>query len=283
VPDDLYVRWLQLGAFQPVDRLHSNHGERLPWEYDGETRAAATEALRLRGTLVPYTYTAARRAVDTGLPIAGPLYLRWPRREAAYKHPTQFTFGRDLVVAPVTSPGTTAETEVWVPPGAWVERTTGQRLRGPGLVTMTVPLDRIPVLVRAGAVLPAHVPGVGAGTAPRKRIVVTAYPGRAGRGALYDDAGKGFGYESGGFTWTKFTQRRRGDRVLLVVGPANGDFRGALPRRTWDLRVRDVDRPRSVLVDGRRATRWTYDTDTRSARVVLARVPSDRGVTVRLR
>jgi hypothetical protein len=283
VADDLYVRWLQLGAFQPVDRLHSNHGERLPWEYDGETRAAAIEALRLRGTLVPYTYTAARRAVDTGLPIAGPLYLRWPRREAAYEHPTQFTFGRDLVVAPVTSPGTTAETEIWVPPGAWVERTTGQRLRGPGLVTMTVPLDRIPVLVRAGAVLPAHVPGVGAGTAPQERMVLIAYPGRAGRGALYDDAGAGFGYERGRFTWTTFAQRRRGDAVVVTVGPARGDFRGALPRRTWDLLVRDVDRPRSVLVNGRRVTGWTYDTDTRTARVVLARVPSDRGVTVRLR
>lgn len=283
VADDLYVRWLQFGAFQPVDRLHSNHGERLPWEYDGETRAAAIEALRLRGTLVPYTYTAARRAVDTGLPIAGPLYLRWPRREAAYEHPTQFTFGRDLVVAPVTSPGTTAETEVWVPPGAWVERTTGQRLRGPGQITMTVPLNRIPVLVRAGAVLPAHVPGVGAGTAPQERMVLTAYPGRAGRGALYDDAGAGFSYESGRFTWTTFAQRRRGDAVVVSVGPARGDFRGALPRRTWDLLVRDVDRPRSVLVNGRRVTGWTYDTDTRTARVVLARVPSDRGVTVRLR
>jgi hypothetical protein len=124
---------------------------------------------------------------------------------------------------------------------------------------------------------------VAAGTAPRKRIVLTAYPGRVGRGALYDDAGKGFGYESGRFTWTTFTQRRHRDAVVVTVGPARGDFRGALPRRTWDLRVRDVDRPRSVLVNGRRVTGWTYDADTRTARVVLAGVPSERGVTVRLR
>ena len=283
VSDDLYVRWLQFGAFQPLDRLHSNHGERLPWEYEGETRAAAAEALRLRGSLVPYTYTAARRAVDTGLPIAGPLYLRWPRQEAAYEHPTQFTFGRDLVVAPVTEPGTTVETEVWVPPGAWVERTTGQRFRGPGLTTMTVPLDRIPVLVRAGAVLPTHVAGAGAGIAPKKRMVLTAYPGRAGRGTLYDDAGAGFSYERGRFTRTAFKQRRRGDAVVVKVGPARGGFRGALARRTWELHVRDVDRPRSVLVDRRRVKGWSYDSDTRTVRVVLARVRSDRGVTVRLR
>ena len=282
VPDDLYVRWLQLGAFQPVDRLHSNHGKRLPWEYDGATRQAATEALRLRGTLVPYTYTAARRAVDTGLPIDGPLYLRWPRQKAAYQHPTQFTFGRDLVVAPVTSPGTSVETEVWVPPGSWVERTTGERFRGPASVTMTVPLDRIPVLVRAGAVLPTQAPGVGAGTAPHKRMILTAYPGRAGRGALYDDAGTGFGYEHGRFTRTTFTQRRRGDSVVVTVGPARGHFRGVPRRRTWELSVRDIDRPRSVLVDGERVAGWTYDSDTRTARVVLAGVPSDRGATVRV-
>ncbi len=283
VSDDLYVRWLQLGAFQPVDRLHSNHGERLPWEYDGETRDAATEALRLRGALVPYTYTAARRSVDTGLPIAGPLYLRWPRQKAAYEHPSQFTFGRELVVAPVTSPGASVETEVWVPPGAWVERTTGERFRGPTMVTMTVPLDRIPVLVRAGAVLPTHIPGAGAGTTPHRRMVLTAYPGRTGSGALYDDAGTGFGYQHGRFTRTKFTQRRRGDHVVVTVGPARGDFRGAPRRRTWDLLVRDVDRPRSVVVDARRVTQWTYDSESRTARVVLAKVPNERGVTVRLR
>jgi len=147
---------------------------------------------------------------------------------------------------------------------------------------MKVPLDRIPVLVRAGAVVPTYLPGVGAGPAPRKRIVLTAYPGRAG-GALYDDAGAGFGYERGRFTWTTFSQRRHAHSVVVTVGPARGHFNGALPRRTWDLSVRDVDRPRSVLVDGHRVTRWTYDPDTRTVHVILPRVPSDRGVTVRLR
>lgn len=283
VSDDLFVRWLQLGAFQPLDRLHSNHGERLPWEYAGETALAAAEALRLRGTLVPYTYSAAARAVRTGLPIAGPMWLRWPRREAAHDHPTQFTYGRDLVVAPVTTPGSTADVEVWVPPGEWVERVTGERFRGPGLETISVGLDRIPVLVRAGAVLPGHAPGRRAGLAPSRSVVLTAFAGRRGRGEMYDDAGTGFGHERGRSTRTTFVQRRRGDTVTLRIGRARGDFPGALRARTWDVSVRDVDRPRVVSVDGRRTTRWSWDRASRTLRVVLERVPSDAGARLRVR
>lgn len=283
LPDDLYVRWLQLGAFQPLDRLHSNHGKRLPWEYAGETRAAAKKALRLRGTMVPYTYTAARRAVDTGLPIAGPLYLRWPRRKAAYRNPSQFTFGRNLVVAPVTTPGTRARVRLWVPPGSWVEQNTGRRFRGPALKTVTAGLDRIPVLVRAGSVLPSHVQGERAGLAPKKRMVLTAYPGRRGRDELYDDAGAGFAYEGRAFSRTSLTQQRSGGSVRVKVGPARGTFRGALRARTWDLRVLAADRPRVVRVNGSRTRDWTYNAKNRTVRIVLKRVPSGKGATVRLR
>jgi alpha-glucosidase (family GH31 glycosyl hydrolase) len=283
VSDDLYVRWLQLGAFQPLDRLHSNHGSRLPWEYDGATRRAATEALRLRGRLVPYTYTAAREAVDTGLPIAGPLWLRWPRRDAAYRHPAQFTFGRDLVVAPVTTPGTRANVRLWVPPGQWVERSTGRRFRGPRLTDVTVGLDRIPVLVRAGAVLPAHRDGAKAGLAPAGRLVLTAYPGRRGTGRLYDDAGQGLGWSRGKYTRTSFTQRRRDGVVTLRIGRARGDFAQMRRTRTWDVRVLATGRPRAVTVDGMRVRGWTYDRSTRTVRLVLERVPARAGATVRIR
>ena len=98
--DDLYVRWVQEGALSPVLRLHSDHGDRLPWQYGKAADAIASRFLRLRDQLVPYLYTAARRAVDTGLPIAGPLYLSWPGYAGAYRHPSQYTLGRDLVTDP---------------------------------------------------------------------------------------------------------------------------------------------------------------------------------------
>lgn len=251
------------------------------------TCASSTTAVTRRCRSEPSTYTAARRAVDTGLPIAGPLYLRWPRQEAAYEHPTQFTSGRDLVVAPVTepstSPGESVDVELWVPPGQWVERTTGERLRGPRLATVTAALDHVPVLVRAGSVLPGHLPGQRAGVDPSAILVLDAFPGARGRGEVYDDAGSGYGYERGQHTRTSFTQRRSGDTVVVTVGRARGDFRGALRSRTWDLRLHDVDRPRRVSVDGRRTNRWEWDAGTRVLRVVLDRIPSRDGATVRVR
>jgi len=74
LPDDIYARWIAFGAFQPLDRLHSNHGDRLPWEYGAAADNAAASFLRLREALNPYIYTLARRAHDTGLPITGALY-----------------------------------------------------------------------------------------------------------------------------------------------------------------------------------------------------------------
>ena len=103
LPDDLYARWVAFGTFQPLDRLHSNHGDRLPWEYGAAADAAAAGFLRLREALDPYLYTLARRSYDTGLPIAGPLYLEWPGRAAAYQHPSEYTFGPAIVVEPVAA------------------------------------------------------------------------------------------------------------------------------------------------------------------------------------
>ena len=84
LPEDLYMRWVQFGAFQPVRRLHSDHGDRLPWQYADAVRGAAANFLRLREAMVPYLYATARQAYDTGLPMARALYLEWPERRGLH-------------------------------------------------------------------------------------------------------------------------------------------------------------------------------------------------------
>ena len=154
LPEDLYVRWVQLGAFQPINRLHSDHGDRLPWEYSAAGRGAAASFLRLREAMVPYLYTTARQAYDTGLPMARALYLEYPREQGAYTHDTEYLLGDQLLVAPVTTPGLTAQTTVWLPPGAWTDIFTGATYHGPGDRRVVSTPDRMPVFARAGAILP---------------------------------------------------------------------------------------------------------------------------------
>lgn len=273
LPDELYARWVQLGTFQPIDRLHSNHGDRLPWQYGPAAARAALEALQLRAALVPYTYTLARRAHDTGLPIAGALYVQWPDQPGAYEHPSQFTFGPDIVVAPVTVPGDPAPVTVWVPPGTWIDRDTGERYSGPRAVTVRVPLARIPVLVRAGAVLVTHP------------LVVDAYPGRRGAFTLYDDAGDGFAHERGAHTRTPITQTRRGRHATVAIGPARGRFAGAPRRRSWRLRFRDIGAAGAVrmTVGGRSRRPAAEDRIGRTVTVDTGPVTSSQRLVVSVR
>jgi alpha-glucosidase (family GH31 glycosyl hydrolase) len=270
-PPDLYARWVQFGAFQPLERLHSNHGARLPWEYPQPAQSAAAAALRLREALVPYLYTLARETYDTGLPLTRALYLQWPRNPAAYRFPTEYTLGRDVLVSPVTAPGDPAPATVWIPPGRWVDYFTGHAYRGPRRVHLSVPLQQMPVFLRAGSVLVTQPAVATTAAGPARRLVVTAYPGHRGSFRLYDDHGTGFGYRHGRDTWTPISHAASRARATVTIGSASGRFRGAPKSRAWVVRFADVPRPRSVRIGDRalRRSHWSYQ---RSARTITVRI-----------
>jgi hypothetical protein len=260
LPPEMYVRWVQLGTFQPFLRLHSHHGKRLPWDYDEPYRAIAARFLRLRESLVPYLYGLSRAAHDRGLPMARPLYLTWPGQDAAYEHGSQYTLGRDLLVAPVAEPGDPAQVQVWFPPGVWVDWFTGERHRGPALRTLAVPIDRLPVFARAGSILPTQPVAATTPAGPAPRVTLVAHAGN-GRTVVYDDDGAGLAYERGAFSRTVVVQRQAGDGLRLRIGPAS---RPLPARRAWEIRLRGVARPRAVRVNGRAFTTWTHADGTLS-------------------
>ena len=279
---EMYVRWVQLGAFQPLDRLHSHHGRRLPWEYEDPARTIAAKFLRLREALVPYLYTLAREAHDTGLPMARALYLSWPRRGAAYSHATEYTLGRDVLVAPVAEPGDPAEAEVWFPPGTWVDWFTGRRHRGPATKRVSVPLARMPVFVRAGAIVPTQPPVRTTPVSSPRTLVLSAYRGR-GRFTLYDDGGDGFGYQRGRYSRTRLRQRVAGRATTLTIGAARGRFAGAPRRRAYQIRFVGVARPRAVTIGGRRTSRWRHDRRARTVTVRTGPLSTRRTATISIR
>jgi alpha-glucosidase (family GH31 glycosyl hydrolase) len=278
LPPDMYARWVQLGAFQPLDRLHSHHGQRLPWEYEGKPGQVAADFLRLRESLVPYTYTLAREARDTGLPMVRALYLGWPGRSEAYEHPSEFTLGRRVLVAPVTEPGDPAPVDVWFPPGTWVDWFTGERHRGPAVKKLSVPLERAPVFVRSGAVIATQPPVPTTPAGSPSQLVLTAYRG-TGAGRVYDDTGLGLTYRG---AWTSFTQRVRRGATTLVIGAARGRFDGQAAARGYELRLVGFARPRRVTVAGR-GRRFAYDRATRTVVFETGRLPISRAAKVVVR
>jgi len=265
LPPDMYVRWVQFGAFQPLERLHSHHQRRLPWEYPGRPGDIAASFLRLREALDPYLYAQARVAVDTGVPMVRPLYLAWPKQGAAYRHPSEYTLGRDVLVAPVAAPGDPAHVDFWFPPGTWVDWFTGERVRGPAVKTLSVPLDRMPVYVRAGGIVPTQPYVPTTAVASPQSLILTAYAGR-GSTRLYDDAGNGLGYLKGRFAWTRVAQSAH----ALTIGPMKGSYSGKPRTRAWEVHIVGVPKPRAVTVNGR-ATKTKYDASTRTLTVMTGR------------
>lgn len=282
LPDDLYARWVQLGTFQPLDRLHSNHGDRLPWEYGGRAGAAAADALRLREAIVPYLYNLAREAHDTGLPMTRPLYLQWPDADDAYSHPTQFTLGADILVAPVTSPGDPATSTVWIPPGSWTSIATGIRYAGPKTVTLSVPLDQMPVFARDGAIVPFQAPGLTSSAGPNPELGLDVWPGAPGRLSLYEDDGASLDYDTGASSRTAVEQRPG----QVTIGAATGGaYPGRLTNRSWTLRVHGLAPVRRVTVGGRVLAQadWQYDAASRLLTLRTGSVATNVATTVRYR
>ena len=278
LPDDLYLRWVQLGAFQPILRLHSDHGDRLPWEYSDAVSGAAADFLRLRESLVPYLYTAARQSYDTGLPMARALYLQWPELNEAYQHDTQYLLGDSLLVAPVTTPGLATTTSVWFPPGVWTDFFTGATFRGPATRTVGATPDHMPVYVRAGGIV-ARAPGTAnVANQPKDKLSLTVYPHADGATSVYQDAGDGLGYQEGQYQQIP-VRYHEGHPSSLTVGPADGTYPGAPAARGYTVAFAGVGRPHTVTVGGRR-TGFSYDAAKHLLSVTVPATATGRAVTV---
>ncbi|MEU9968993.1 glycoside hydrolase family 31 protein [Streptomyces malaysiensis] len=187
---ELYLRWFQLGAYLPLFRTHSaiSAGRREPWEFGAEVLEHAAAALRERQRLLPYFTTLAQLAARTGAPYVRPVWWRTPKDRALRDCEDAFLLGDALLVAPVLEEGA-RKRPVRLPRGRWYDTVTGRAYHGPGKVVLDAPLSGIPVLARAGSVVPVTGPDGGV-----QLEVWTPCQGRkgAGAGTLAVDTGDGW-------------------------------------------------------------------------------------------
>ncbi|GAA4672356.1 glycoside hydrolase family 31 protein [Streptomyces youssoufiensis] len=204
---ELYLRWFQLASYLPLFRTHAaiTAGRREPWEFGPEVLEHARAALHERQRLAPYFLTLAHLAHRTGAPYVRPLWWRWPRDRALRDCEDAFLLGDSLLVAPVLEPGV-RQRMVRVPRGRWYDQVTGQAYEGPGRIVVDAPLSRVPVLVRAGSVVPV------VGERGETELEVWApMVGRTGGGVLISETGDGWEEP----TEVRFTTRMRGERVAV--------------------------------------------------------------------
>ena len=269
---DLYARWIEFGTFSPILRMHSAHANpregnlRMPWVYGDKGVALMRKYFTLREQLLPYLYTQAWLAHRDSLPILRPLYLAWPERDEAYRHPYEYLFGESMLVAPVLAPD--GDVTIWLPPGSWIDFFTGKRHAGGRSFRAHYAADQIPVFVREGAIVPEQEPAAYSDAKPLDPLIVNVYGAGDGRFELYEDDGHSLGYASGQYALTPITHASEANgRQRLVIGPAHGRYPGQLMARAYELRLHAAARPADILVDDRKADGWTWD--ERSSTAVL--------------
>jgi alpha-glucosidase (family GH31 glycosyl hydrolase) len=198
----LTVRWAQLGCFSPIMRLHSAKSlwnSKEPWNFEDAASKIIKDFLTLRHRLIPFLYTMNIRAAYDSEPLIQPMYWNHPAAPEAYTVPTQYYFGPDLLVAPITSPDSPVtllgSVRAWLPHSSSNNNTRYVDLFHPHLVYdggryMHLHRDqtRIPVLAREGTILPLDGARKLANGAPRPaEVTILLVVGRDGRFELVEE------------------------------------------------------------------------------------------------
>lgn len=264
IDPEMYIRWMQFGAFSPILRTHSTKDAGLnkePWVFADRERDILHDIIRQRYQFAPYIYSMARRTYDDALPLCRPMYYDYPESEEAYANRNEYMFGDNVLVYPITSPmhdGISTQ-QVWLPAGCdWYELSSGTLLRGGQTVQRKFQLDEYPVYVKAGSVLPEYgkVENLSSTSEP---ITVAVYPGKGDSSfTLYEDNGndKDYAHE---YATTLLTKRTLNDSTIAVtIGARKGTYKDMPANRRYTLKLVASTVPASVKIDGTETT-YTYD------------------------
>jgi alpha-glucosidase (family GH31 glycosyl hydrolase) len=270
---DLYARWVEFGTFSPILRLHTAHANprednmRMPWVYGKPGMALLKKYFTLRTQLIPYLYTYTWRAHEDSMPILRPLYLHDPREEESYRHPHEYFFGDDMLVAPVVDPS--GDVAIYLPPGEWFDFFTGKSRHGGTTFTAHYDVDDTPVFVRDGAIVPEQPASAWSDARPLGKVILNVYGAGKGRFDLYEDDGISLDY-SGQHAITPMTYATSGDGIhRLVVGAVDGSFAQQVQQRAYEVRIHSGERPRSVSVNGKSIEHWTWQDGEATAIVAV--------------
>lgn len=439
IEPELYIRWCQFGVFSPVVRLHSDHGYRLPWDYDNEVKNIVKEYFILRYKLFPYIYTHSRIVHDTGVPLCRPLYIEYPDLEEAYLYDYEYLFGKDILVAPIAEstykvytditkewrfkidnenvgereqwhttnfddtswemidggiswdevkkeyihydghawyrkkvfipkdlkgkkmkivfPGVDdaytlyingvkvgtygsreesvwatatmpeisehvkfgednliairvwdygghggltkgpirivydrsfATKEVYLPPGTWIDYFTNEQYTGPVKFIYSAELSKMPIFVRAGAIIPMY-PEMNYIGERQNPLTLHIYSGDHGKFSLYEDDGLSYDYTKGKGCWTEITTQQNNDVISITIGPSKGTYRGQPQEREYNLVVHNILCPTAITFMNKKIDKfeniadlekvtvgWAYLNNNKFLGDVLVKLPKQK-------
>jgi len=277
---ELYVRWIQFGAFCPVFRPHGSHDPREPWMFGEEAERISKKYIELRYRLIPYLYTLFQQMHATGAPVMRPMFMEFPGDANTMKIETQYMYGPWMLVAPVAD-ASAKKKRVYLPDGKWTYLWDDRFVEGPRGITVPVDLETMPLFVREGAILPMAPIMEYVDENPVDSLEIHYYPSDDPTTfTLYEDDGTSTAYLRGEYAQTVIRGYQAQESASLIIDARRGSYQGMPEQRSYRMVFHHTKSPRHVAVDGRKAdsNSWIYDSENQLLTVNSA--PAKGGLQV---
>jgi alpha-glucosidase len=290
---DLYTRWLEAGVFYPYCRTHTEIDTRNqePWSYGNRREDINRQSIELRYRLLPYFYNVFHQSAQTGLPVMRALLFDYPDDAKAVGTEDEFLVGDDLLAAPVLKDGEISR-NVYLPKGEWFDFWSTRRYNGPTQIEVDAPLDRIPLFVRGGAVIPTQQVVEYTDQAPINPLTLEVYPQGDSSREYYEDDGLTYDYRRGIYMDQTFTVKADGDSISVETSARNGSYQP--PARSLEIKIHGEQcAPRQVTLGGnamplvdspdrlkQAGSGWYFDVASRT--VFIETSDNPQGVVARL-
>jgi alpha-D-xyloside xylohydrolase len=230
---ELFTRWFQFGAFNPMFRVHGTGASKELWRWDEPTQAILEKYIRLRYRMLPYIYSVSWQVTSKGGTMMRPLMMDFADDSRALDVSDQFLFGPAVMVSPVTEAGATNRAVYLPGTNVWYDFWTGKREAGGNNIKAAAPIEIVPLYVPAGTMLPLGPVVQHVAEKPADPTELRIFRGADGAFTLYEDEGDNYNYERGVFATIPFTWNEA--KQLLRIGARKGKYPGMLMERTFRI------------------------------------------------
>ena len=286
---ELYVRYVQFGAFSPIFRFSAKYGryyKREPWKWDIKTMSIVRDYCQLRHRLIPYLYSEAYKYHKVGLPLVQPLYYQYPDIYDELDYKNEYFFGTELLVAPITKPKDEimdrSVERIFLPEGTWYDFKTGKKYLGNQRYILFYKDEDYPVFARDGSIvcMGELEKNINITNSPLT-MELHIFPGKSNQYNLYEDDGFSNLHEEGYYLLTRVDYTYMTNNYTLVIRPVEGKT-GIIPdRRNYKIRFRNTREANEVgvYVDNMKVIPITYVDDTDFV-VEVTSVPTMKQLTI---
>lgn len=282
--EELSARWVQFGVFSPIMRLHSSKNPYLhkePWTFTSATRETITRYMRLRHELIPYLYTMNVLAAEEGQPLVRPMYYLHAEDDEAYNVPNEYYFGTEMIVCPITEKSDEtglACVDAWLPEGTWFDIFNKRIYRGGHRLSLVRQIDNIPVLAKAGAIVPYAdlVPGENGVENPTS-LHIQVFAGNNGTFVMREDSYDNEQWANTRFTWDW-------DNGVFTIHAVEGCASSIPDCRSWCIEFIGICKNASVEAYSEGApipVVSSYDPTASVLSVKISSISTSNGISIR--